>query len=324
MCLTEVAACFAPSAKRVTKLRKWVRKIFADKKISPTVAGELAGKCGFLATTVCGRLGRAALKPLFARQHASGATSVLTPTLRAALTMLVELFAAAPPRTVPYAVRGQYPALVFSDAYFQLGDSPLRPGHPDQWPELWSVRWPLQYLNGWGAVVFFSDRSIRPVVLYGRVPPLITKDFAGKGECIYILEALGQLLPIIALGPWLEGPVISFIDNVAAQFALVKGYSRHVGGNVVSSCYWGAAARYKINPWFERVASASNIADAISRFDLSEAARQGWYVAQLDFSVVFEALLAHLRNPAKSPLKMAARLHDAFTAQRNTLPLARW
>ena len=47
--------------------------------------------------------------------------------------------------------------------------------------------------------------------------------FATRKQYIFLLEAVAQMLASFACGSMLSGPYYSFVDNKAAQFALVKG-----------------------------------------------------------------------------------------------------
>ena len=156
-----------------------------------------------------------------------------------------------------------------------------------------------------GAVVFFPDRSRRPIYMYGRVAPDVLQVLATRDAFIYTLEACAQLLPLVACAKWLSGPIFAFCDNPAAQHALLKGYTNHSGVGVVTSCYWAIAAIRKLNPWFERVSSASNISDGVSRHEFELATKLDWCQVSVDFTQVFKLLVDHIQNPYKSTMQVA-------------------
>ena len=87
----------------------------------------------------------------------------------------------------------------------------------------------------------------------------------------------------------LSGPYFSFVDNTAAQFVLVKGFTSDPAVNVLSSIFWATAAETGAGPWFERVTSKANPADAISRGDCSHAVSMGVREICLDFTVVVDS-----------------------------------
>ena len=93
-----------------------LQKARADDKLMPALAGRLAGKGSHLATAIHGKIGRAALKEFFRRQHAAGRNFKLTRSLRAACASLETLYACAPPRFMPYKVPLNQTPVIFVDA----------------------------------------------------------------------------------------------------------------------------------------------------------------------------------------------------------------
>ena len=83
---------------------------------------------------------------------------------------------------------------------------------------------------------------------------------------IFEVEAIG---PLVILATWpglLRGALwIHFIDNVAAQAALIKGSSSVMSGDIIVGRTWEMVARERIIPWFDRVDSESNPVDGLSR-----------------------------------------------------------
>ena len=59
--------------------------------------------------------------------------------------------------------------------------------------------------------------------------------------------------------------VVFWIDNEAARFGLVRGTSPVDGSRELITCVWGEISDSQIFPWFERVPSSGNPADAPSR-----------------------------------------------------------
>ena len=69
---------------------------------------------------------------------------------------------------------------------------------------------------------------------------------------------------------------MAFIDNTAGKAALKKGYGKDAFVNGMLAAFWGTAARRGWRPQFARVESKANVADAVSREDLSRAYDEGW------------------------------------------------
>ena len=83
---------------------------------------------------------------------------------------------------------------------------------------------------------------------------------------IFEIEALGPLI-ILATWPRLmrECLWLHFIDNSAAQAALVKGSSSVLSGDLIVGHTWEIIAKRRMIPWFDRVDSSSNPVDGLSR-----------------------------------------------------------
>ena len=85
------------------------------------------------------------------------------------------------------------------------------------------------------------------------------------------------MIALAAFGRWVPTAWIAFIDNVAGQCALSKGYGRDTAVNGILTTFWALAARRGWRPHFERVTSKANTADAVSRADITRAQREGWH-----------------------------------------------
>ena len=120
-------AIVAPTDKRREKLFRLTQLHLDAEKISPTEAGSLAGKASFFDSSCAGRVGRAATKPLFARQHAPcGTSSRLTPALRASLLTFQRLARTAAPRVLPLSTEFCAVPIIYADAFFLLGETKFR------------------------------------------------------------------------------------------------------------------------------------------------------------------------------------------------------
>ena len=88
----------------------------------------------------------------------------------------------------------------------------------------------------------------------------------GATTDIFEIEAIG---PLIALLEWPQllayRPWIHFIDNVGAQQALIRGSSNSLNGDVITGETWDYVRKIGCWLWVERVASASNPIDGVSR-----------------------------------------------------------
>ena len=138
--LTDLGVTCSPKPARVARMSFDIRHALSTGRLAPAPAGRMAWKAGFLCTTCFGRVGRAAVKPLFSRQHAATYLSLVTPPLRSGLQALLAIFSSAPPRFIPFA-GARAAALLYADAFFELGGSAVRPSQADMLPPAWATSW---------------------------------------------------------------------------------------------------------------------------------------------------------------------------------------
>ena len=119
-------------------------------------------------------------------------------------------------------------------------------------------------------------------------------EIAGASQIIAQLE----LLPVLgALWQWPQcfraggRRVLIFIDNDAARFSLIKGYSPARASRPIISATWREIARTQASPWFERVPSKGNPADGPSRLRFKELDRLEVGVRQVDMVASEQRLL---------------------------------
>ena len=218
-------------------------------------ASRLAGRLTFLSQSTFEATGRAAIKPLYSRAvSAANSDDTLSVGLRAGLGALRRLVASHRPRLVPWPGR----------------DLRKKPGHlaaGEAVPK--AARWQ----NGWGYVLLLDGHVFYD---YGVIRPEHLAPFATRKAFIYVLEIVAQVLPLVTFARRLNPFWIAFFDNVAGQFALMKGYGKDPSVNGILASFWGLAADRQWSPDFHRVPSASNVSDAISRGDDSRARAEGW------------------------------------------------
>ena len=166
------------------------------------------------------------------------------------------LLATMRPRFVPFAAQG-ITAVIYTDAYFHLGDVLWKPTDPGT---------ALHSPNGWGFIM-----RIGTVVTYGHgsVSSALLKRFTSRRAYIYFLEIYAQLLAFAAHARALPPFWVSWIDNLAGLSALEKGFGRDQHVNHLLTYFWTTASSLSWVPQFEWVPSQLNLADPISRGDLS-------------------------------------------------------
>ena len=171
-------------------------------------------------TGLYGNVGRAALKPIFARQHASHLRRgmQLSPTFREALLWLRRLVCHAPPRTLFSEACTRRHVRVLVDARGKNGML--------------------------ACVVFLENDSVqRPAMCWQQVPPEIFRFLKPKGNYIQFMEMAADILFVATFGEQCrDANVTLFCDNVAQQGALTKGFSRDLDNAIFARLFWDMVA----------------------------------------------------------------------------------
>ena len=120
----------------------------------------------------------------------------------------------------------------------------------------------------WGAVVFIPTFGVN-AIHWGTVSTDIMNHWRSKGisQLISQIELFVVLLVKYEYREMLtNGASIFFIDNEAARYSLIKGASPSETMYGLCKCISFLEARHPSADWYERVPSASNVADLPSRF----------------------------------------------------------
>jgi hypothetical protein len=108
---------------------------------------------------------------------------------------------------------------------------------------------------------------------------------------------------------------VHFVDNEAAKFALVKGYSSDLSINALLTVFWAHQTQQGHDPWFERVSTKANISDAVSRADMTEATAKGWQHVDLDLGNVWPILLRACSDMVCATTQASADITAALRPQ---------
>ena len=125
-----------------------------------------------------------ALKPIYSRPNDRSGTaeSRLNGPLHCCLRALECILATSRPRWIPLGMQQAVTAVVYADAFFQLGDKSF--GMSDEPPCNWHRDRCHQYLNGWGYVVRTTS-GVR--YASGSIPPKLLALFSSTRALICIL-----------------------------------------------------------------------------------------------------------------------------------------
>jgi len=297
----------APTPHRRLKIEDLASGHLDKPVLRPSEAGSLAGKSGHFMSATEGQMGRAALKPLFARQHAVQRDYKITTAIKTSLRTLIFMAREAPPRVLPLALPTQGCALIYADAFITIEGQQRRARDisPEERIEAAAIS-----SSGWG-VVFVPEGGGKPSWAGGTFPPNFVRKFGGAMAFIYLLEAMAQFLGLLIFYKDLSSYYVSFCDNAAATAALAKGYGSDKAVNAITATFWAMAVLSKKTPHFERVPSKANISDGVSRGDMSLPDEFGWaqrempkgvwkFLNNIDFEKVGAGV-----NLAKSLLKLS-------------------
>ena len=239
------------TCKRKEDLDKMVADILEQGSLDHRLALELRGKLAFADAQVMGLAGRFALQQITAHAYHSPFKARLSYGCSTALKFLRKRIAEGTPRAITPAIKDCW--LLFTDASFHEDGS-----------------------GGLGGVLVSPSGSLRSWFSLplgaSEIAPLLP---------LHSVNAIGELETIavaVALQLWCNNLasccLVSYIDNEGAKFSLVKGCSR--SPVLARICHWVATLCEKrtILPWFSRVPSPSNIADAPSKPHSAQAAHK--------------------------------------------------
>ncbi|KAF4682216.1 hypothetical protein FOZ60_010829 [Perkinsus olseni] len=119
--------------------------------------------------------------------------------------------------------------------------------------------------GGIGAVASAKD-FVRPIYAACEAPEWFHARLLDRKTQIIALELFAALVSIETFGRYMSGRwVIVFVDNVAVEQALVKGYSKHADLNHMITKFWHSCEKFHLKIWIDRVPSELNPADKPSR-----------------------------------------------------------
>jgi hypothetical protein len=281
-------------------------------------AEMLTGKLNFYNSAVFGHLGRAALRPLYRRANLGTAGErPLSRDLAAALESLLYTIQHAPPRTIPIGINDVLKPVLYADAFFELEGARLRAHHLSgiQQKDLWKL--PASR-NGWGFVAILPNGTAW--FSHGSIPRWFLERLTRKKTYIFLIEVVAQCLGLWFCAPILGDAYWSFCDNMGARYSLAKGYTAEATANAFVSLFWHAAAEFATAPWFEHVPSDAQLADGVSRGDLSLAKTHGWTHMPLEIDDLWSMVLDIIESGGIAQREHVRRLLELVKRERSKLP----
>ena len=251
---------FCPAEDRITGLLSTLGDILTTETLPPALAGKIYGKLMFLSSQYFGRLGRALLRAFSRRQHEKGRRT-LNPQIIAAIKFWMSNMRRLKPREIPISLSDRPVYISYSDGEGETADVGValwRPGH-------------------------------RAIAGYMQLPDDVRNVWSrtavsGDHYDIYEIEAVGPALIFYNFGDLMEHDAlwVHYIDNDSALATLVKGSSSVLSGEVITAYTHGKVSDMNLWAWFDRVASADNPVDKLSRGDSSG----DWDIVPIEFPPV--------------------------------------
>ena len=233
---------------RVSELSTCIADILAKGSISSKEAERLRGRMQWFETFAFGRVANLPMRVLSKLASSNRSSLKLTAPDVSSLTFLKDRVLTAPP--VRISKISMNTVLIFTDGSCE-GEDSLKGG----------VGGIL--INEWGAAIScFSE----------EVPSYIMEDLKHySSHPIFELEILPVLCGIFTWSAYLTSKqCVFYLDNEAAQGALVKGSSETSYAARMLRLFTEFEMNLQIKTWIARVPTSSNPADKPSRGDLSE------------------------------------------------------
>ena len=106
--------------------------------------------------------------------------------------------------------------------------------------------------------------------------------------------------PIVAAYVWqdhmLNSYSVYYEDNDGARFNLMGGFTSDYAASLLLAVFWGAAAVHKSRPWINRVASADNPADCLTKAGLPRGHLRGAVWEDADLQPLWQMLQSSLHS----------------------------
>ena len=231
-----------PAQDRLESLKVLLGQVLIERRLSPSLAGKLYGKLMFMSSQYFGRLGRALLRAFSRRQHEN--IHVLNNQIEAACNFWISSMESLRPREIPVSLSSKPVYLSYSDGEGEGAGVGIALWCPCGKVVGGYIALPLDVRQTWSRAAT-----------------------AGDHFDIFEIEAVGPALILHNWGHLFESNALwlHFIDNESALATLVKGSSSVLSGECITAYTHAMVANLGLWPWFDRVSSADNPVDKLSR-----------------------------------------------------------
>ena len=232
---------------RAVEMEEVLEEVKRTGELSPAMAAKVQGRMMFAEAQCCGRWLVPVLEPVKARALMPSSVKWADDAIVHSLSLCERLLREAPCRRIR-ALKVEDPCVVFTDGAYEDGIATV------------------------GAVVI-SPRAPQAHVISFQVPTELTNHWKRDGHEQVIAQA--ELLPVLLVKKqvkWAiqDARVLYFIDNEGVKEALISGTTRSQSSrDMLVECMIEDSQNNSL-PWYARIPSPSNLADAPSRLSLSE------------------------------------------------------
>ena len=254
---------------RVSELSTCIAEILSKGSISSKEAERLRGRMQWFETFAFGRIANQLMRVLSKLASSNRYSLKLTDHDVVSLTFLKDRVLTAPPVRISKVSMNR--VLIFTDGACEGEDSSNG-----------GVGGIL--INEWGVVIScFSE----------IVPSYFMEAFKEhSSHPIFELEIWPVLCSVLAWSSYLMSKqCVFYLDDEAAQGALVRGSSETSYAARMLSCFTDLEMKLQIKTWIARVPTSSNPADKPSRGDLSEMEQRGVAPVQILWKEVWDQVL---------------------------------
>ena len=261
------AAVLSVDAGRRARICTAMNDALREGRLPAARAANFAGKLGFTLTWMAGKVGRAAMQPLFAAAEGVGDDEGMMPSARMALEFFVEILPWLPPRRLEMRPSTERPILVWTDGASEVGAA-------REHTVGFVVAIPRADAPPAGVRVAAEDFASVYDCRHGSAElgrDYMTRFMLPRRQQIGQVELVGAFTPYTALGSavWRGRRVMHWVDNSSAVAALAKGYSSAIDSAHIVHAVHATLAGFEADVWFEYVRTDANVADDPSRADMS-------------------------------------------------------
>jgi hypothetical protein len=242
--LDKDGATISVTHNRLAKLDAIMEAILAKQRLGCGEASSLTGQLGFTLCACFGRFGRAKIRPFIRRSYEIHQN--MNTQLTAALVWWRKFLSEHRPKAIPISLKHIDVIVSYSDG--EGADA------------------------GVGVAVWSPRLTDGPLAAFSTVPDGIRNLWhrrAGRSEFykdIFLVEAIGPLLLLETFPKIMKNSLwIHYIDNVGSQHALIKGSSSIDSGDEIIGLTWARIERLGLWLYADRVDSAGNPVDGLSR-----------------------------------------------------------